>query len=766
MAILITSTADSTTDSQQTHACVGFTVALAGNPNCGKSTIFNALTGSHQHVGNWPGKTIEKHEGVCAVPCPDGPSGASALLDVIDLPGTYSLSAFSAEEVIAQNYLLDETPDLVVAVVDASNLERNLYLLVQVLEMGLPVLLALNMIDTAEARGLRIDCERLSAGLLAVPVVPMAARSGRGIDDLRAMLGRLSGEQVSGARPSRLVDYGREIEQEIARLESAIRAESAFSARFQPRWLAIKLLEGDESTGARLSALPGGPSLLEAAREAATRIQRANNEDPAILLADRRYGYINGLVREVVQRPPLDRRTRSDQLDQVLTHPLGGIPVFVAAMVLVFQMTANVSSHYVDWLDAVISGPISRWLAALLGLIGLGGSWVESLVMDGIIAGVGGVLAFIPVLAFMYFFIAVLEDSGYMARAAFLMDRVMHAVGLHGKSFIPMLLGFGCSVPGILATRTLEDRRDRILTGLLVPFMSCGARLPVYLVFGVAFFGAHAGLLVFAMYGMGVVVALLAGLLLRRTVFRDKDEAPFVIELPPYRLPSLRGVLRHTWERTWLFIRNAATVILLASVAIWLLLAIPAGGDGEVSFAQAAPGSSALSAVSGWIAPVLRPAGIDTWQAASALVTGVVAKEVVISTLSVLYLGDAPPLPAPAPAPRFWQDLGQVLVSFLDATWDTLRATISILPGVNLLGAEEAAADAALLSALRTAFSPLSAVAFCVFVLLMTPCISTLTAIRREFGWPWMVFSVTFSLALAWLLATLTYQGGRLLGLG
>ena len=765
------------TGTAKTHPRVGFSrsevvVALAGNPNSGKSTIFTALTGARQHTGNWPGKTIEKKEGRFSA------GGWEVVL--IDLPGAYSLSAYSAEEVVAADYLLDGQPDVVVVVVDAGNLERNLYLAVQIVEMGLPVLIALNMVDMAEARGLHIDVGRLSRGLGGTPVVPTVARSGRGLGALKAQVAGLAARDAPGApqEPARvgfkLVDYGREIEREIARLERVIADCTALGGRYPARWLAVKLLEGDDQVIARLATQPGDDAegistLLKAAEAGCERVSRVVGDECDIAITDRRYGFINGLVREVITRPPLDRRTRSDRIDQVITHPVLGLPIFAIVMWLVFQLTANVSAYYVDWIDGVISGPVARWVVALLGLVGLGGTWLEALLVNGVIAGVGGVLVFIPVLAFMYFFIAVLEDSGYMARAAFLMDRFMHLIGLHGKSFIPMLLGFGCSVPGVYATRTLDNERDRLLTGLLVPFMSCGARLPVYLVIGVAFFGAQAGTLVFALYVLGVAMAVLAGLLLKRTLFHLKEETPFVIELPPYRLPSFKGLLIHTWERTKGFVEHATTVILLATVIVWLLTAIPVGvSPGEQATFAAVPAEhSALAAVSRGLAPAFEPAGYGNWQSASSLVTGFIAKEVIVSTLSIVYTGQDGAAPSPGePSPTFWQDLGAIGVSFVEATWDTLRAAVSLLPGLDLIGEEgDAPASTALIAALQAAFTPLSAVAFTVFVLLTAPCVTTLAALRHEFGTRWMAFSVVFMLTLAWVMSVLVYQGGLILGL-
>lgn len=741
----------------------GFTIALAGNPNSGKSTLFNALTGARQHTGNWPGKTVERREGHFTF--------GGCEFTVVDLPGTYSLSAFSSEEIIALDYLLDARPDVVVCVVDAGNLERNLYLTVQIVELGLPVIVALNMMDEASARGLKIDTERLSQALGGVPIVPTVARRAEGLEALKQhILSRLipSRPVERGAEDEALspIDYSPAVESVLARLAPLIAMHPALAECAPPRWLALRLLEGDAHITARVQAVEGTADLLAAAHEASAYLGYYLGDDLDIFIADRRYGWINRLVREVVSRPAGDRPTFSDRIDAWVTHPLLGLPVFLVAMWLVFQMTTRVSAPLVDWVDNVINGVLAGWVSALLDVAALSETWFASLITDGVIAGVGGVLVFVPVLAFMYFFIAVLEDSGYMARAAFLMDRFMHLIGLHGKSFIPMLLGFGCNVPGIYATRTLEDERERLLTGLLVPFMSCGARLPVYMLIGAVFFGEQAGTLVFALYVLGIVVAILVGLVLRRTLLRRDEDAPFVIELPPYRLPALKGLLIHTWERTWSFVKHASTVILAASVVVWLLVSIPVHAPTGEGFAAVDAEHSALAALSRWLAPVFRPAGFGTWQAASSLVTGFVAKEVIVSTLSVVYVGEAPADPT-AGALGFLEGLRLILTSFGDALLGVLREALGLLLPLDLGGgsAVNSSIDPALVSALRGAFTPLSAAAFCVFVLLTAPCITTMNAQRHEFGARWMAVGMVTMLLVAWTAAVMVYQGGRLLGL-
>ena len=559
-----------------------------------------------------------------------------------------------------------------------------------------------------------------------------------------------------------LVEYGPALEDAIAALMRAIAAAPALAGQYPVRWLAIALLEGDPDLEARIAQTPGGEAVLDAAARLAADLEATLGEPPDTLIADCRYRFVADVVRDAVARPREAASTRSDQIDRVATHPVWGVPLFLLLMWLVFQMTANVSSIYLDWIDGVINGPLARWAAWLLGAAGLGGSWVESLAVDGVIAGVGGVLVFVPVMLFLYFFIALLEDSGYMARAAFVMDRFMRVLGLHGKSFIPLLVGFGCSVPGIYATRTLEDRRDRILTGLLVPFMSCAARLPVYVLIGTAFFGEQSGNLVFAMYLLGVLAAVLSGLLLRRTLFRRVEQAPFVMELPPFRRPSLRTIGRQVRARTAAFVSSIWTTIMAASVVVWVLLNVPLR-DGE----PPALDDSLFSDVSRRIAPAFEPAGFGTWEASGALMTGMLAKEVVISTLSQVY-GVAGEEDDAAPAPTFLEDVESIIRGFGAATLDTFKATISLLPGVDLMGDEAAAGetDTALQAALRREFGALEAAAFSVFVLLYTPCVATMGAIRHEFGGRWMLISAGYMLAVAWLGAVLTYQVGAALGLG
>jgi ferrous iron transport protein B len=525
------------------------------------------------------------------------------------------------------------------------------------------------------------------------------------------------------------------------------------AGRFNPRWLALKLLENEADVVTSAAALPGGSELVAAARHSIAHLERVYGDDVDIAIADQRYGFISGLTRQVVTHTRPDRLTVTDHIDSVVANRILGIPIFLALMYVVFRLIQDVSAPFLEWVDAVVTGPISRWSAALMGAVH-GPAWLTSLVVDGIIRGVGGILAFLPGLMVLYFFLALLEDSGYMARAAFVMDRFMKVLGLHGKSFIPMILGFGCGVPGIYATRTLENERDRILTGLLVPLMSCSARLPVYVVFGLAFFGSNAGRLIWAMYALGILVAVLVGALFSRVLFQRDQEAAFVLELPPYRLPTLQGLLIHMWSRTGDFVRKAGTIILAVTVILWLLLNLPWGvaNQRDSLFGQA----------SATVAPVFGPLGFGNWESAGALVSGVIAKEIIVSTMSQIYIGAQE---AAADAhPSLGEDVLEVTAGFGRAVLDAGKALLGIIPGIDLSHDRAASEDTALTTALRAHYTPLSALALVVFVLLYVPCAATLAAVRHEYGGRWALFSAAYQFALAWGAAVLVYQGGRLLG--
>ena len=727
-------------------------VALAGNPNAGKSTLFNALTGARQHVGNWPGKTVEQKSGEFA--------HHGRRIAITDLPGTYSLSAYTMEEVVARDYLLDSRPDVILVVVDATNLERNLYLVVQLLELELPAVVALNMMDVAAKQGLQIDIPVLSRSL-GVPVIPSIARQERGIDEI---MGAVS--QVSAApTPACSLDYGEAIEEAIIDLLSAIDGHAAVSERYAPRWLAVRLLEGDTDVAARIAGLPGGSDLLSAAGRQRTKLATALGEDVDLVIADRRYTWIHDLTGRVMHVDSAHSTSYSDRIDRVVTDRRLGIPVFMLAMWLVFKITTDISAPWVDWIDGVLSGPVSRWVVAVLGAVGLGETWIASLLVDGVIAGVGGVLAFVPVLMALYFALAVLEDSGYMARGAFVMDRLMNRIGLHGRSFLPLMVGFGCSVPAIYATRALTNERDRILTGLLVPFMSCGARLPVYVLFAAIFFPSHSSVVIMGLYLLGVIIAIGVGLILQRSLLPSAAAPGLVMELPSYRLPTARGIGYQMWLRTRAFLQHAASLILVTTIAIWFLTAIPVGGRG--TFADVAMADSVFGRVSNAMVPALTPLGFGTWESGGALISGLVAKEVVVSTMAQTYGADSGI--DEAVSSTFLQDVGEIVTSFFATIIDTLKA-IPGLVGINLSPEDEEAIPG-LAGAIRVSFTTSSGghaaaagLAFMVFVLLYTPCMATVAAMRHELGTRWMWLSFIGQLGIAWLVAFIVFRLGVWVG--
>ncbi|HLF74149.1 MAG TPA: ferrous iron transport protein B [Anaerolineales bacterium] len=551
------------------------------------------------------------------------------------------------------------------------------------------------------------------------------------------------------------LDYGGKIEREIARLVAAF-DEMAFDAgRYSKRWLAIKLLEKDAVILERVQDMKNGPQMIALAKERARHVESMLGEEMDLLTADRRYGYINGVVRQSLQRPLTNSLTFTDRVDNIVTHKWLGLPVFFAVMYIVFRLVIDVSAPFLDWTDAVINGPVANWLSLLLDLV-LAPAWIRSLLIDGIVAGVGGVLVFVPGLLILYFFLALLEDSGYMSRAAFVMDRFMRVVGLHGKSFIPMILGFGCAVPAVYATRTIPSRRDRVLTALLVPFMSCSARLPVYVVFGLAFFGSRAGTVIWGMYALGILVAMLAGMVFTRTLLKPDVSSAFVLELPPYRQPALKSVLIHMWENTREFVRKAGTTILTVSIVMWLLLNLPWGVEDQRN--------SYFGGVSKAVAPVFAPLGFGNWETGGALISGFMAKEIVVSTLSQVYLGGEDE--APASPSTFGEDLVGIGNGFVTAAIDSGKILLSILPGVDLVDEEAGSEDTALSLALRERFNSLSAMALLVFVLLYVPCVATLGAIKHEFGRSWAITSAVYQTGVAWIAAFIIYQVGRLLGLG
>ncbi len=716
------------------------TIAVAGNPNSGKSTLINAIAGTRLHVGNWPGVTVEKKEALF--------DRGDVTIRLVDLPGTYSLSPYTQEEIVARDYLVRERPDAVIDVVDATNLERNFYLTIQLMELGIPMVVALNIHDEALKKGYRIDVPVMEE-MLGVRVVPTVATGRTGLAELIDAAANAAVDPA--ARAPRQLNYGEDLEAAAEEVSRRIRdRHPSLSAQGLPlRWFAFKAIEQDvQASGpaADVAALTSGGAL--------DHLREAHGDDMESHLADVRYGLAGGIVREVLKKPAAAKRELTERIDAVVLNRALGIPIFLAAMWVVFKLTFDVSKPFADWLSFVIGGPLKSWAERLLNAAGAA-DWVVSLVTEGVIAGVGSVLVFVPVIFAMMFFITFLEGSGYMARAAFVMDRAMHAVGLHGKSFIPLLLGFGCNVPGIYATRTLENPRDKVLTALLIPLMSCGARLPVYVVFIGAFFASQAGAVLWTLYVLGIALAIVMGAIFKRTLFRG--EAPmFIMELPPYRMPSGKSLAIHTWEKGKHFLIKAGTYILAVSVLVWFLLNLPWGVETKKD--------SYLGQVGQVVAPVLAPLGFGTWEAASSLISGIIAKEIVVGTMGEVYAAKAEE-EKKAPT-TFARDIREIGVSFAGAFGKAGENVVASV-GLSTLSAEEDEKRGGLKTAVRKTFTPLSAFAFSVFVLLYMPCVVVAIAMRQEFGtWKWFGVAFVYQMGLAWIAAFIVYQGGKLFGWG
>jgi ferrous iron transport protein B len=718
-------------------------IALAGNPNSGKTTIFNNLTGTRQKVGNWPGVTVEKKEGTI--------KQAGYDLKIVDLPGTYSLTPFSIEEIVARDYILEERPDVVIDIIDASNLERSLYLATQLREIDCRVLFALNMADVARSRGVKIDDKKLSE-LLAVPVVFTVGNKNKGMETLLTQAVALA-ESDSAAPQKRKVKYSNDIEDAISKVEKIIENHAADAIPYNVRWTAIKLLEDDNIVKKRILEKTGdlGEKILEEIEKQRNFLIDRFDDDPEIVMTDERYGFIAGIIMEILTTTTKQRVDISRNIDLVLTNRFFGFPIFIFFIWAMFQLTFSLGAYPMNWIDSGI-----KLLSSLLALA-LPNNIFKDFLIRGVIAGVGSVIIFLPNILILFFCIALFEDTGYMARAAFLMDKIMHLIGLHGKSFIPMLMGFGCNVPAIMASRTLESEKDRTLTILITPFMSCSARLPVYIILAGAFFGARAGTVIFCIYLLGIVLSIITGRLFRSTLLRGAD-APFVMELPPYRIPMIKSLLIHMWDRSKIFLKKMGGYILIGSIVVWTLSAFPrhisysknyaseiqqvkssyqaemdAAGNSERSMlrqkmdlavarlvrseASERAEKSYMGRIGKLIAPVFAPIGID-WRGSVALLTGFVAKEIVVSTMGILYAAD-----------------------------------------------EKEDSNALENALVSSGMTSLAALAMMVFVLLYMPCLATLAAIRRETAsLKWMIFSISYSTMLAWIMAFLVYQGGNMIG--
>ena len=670
-------------------------VALAGNPNCGKTTLFNALTGSNQYVGNWPGVTVEKKEGTAHL--------GDRSITVVDLPGIYSLSPYSMEEIVARDFIIGEGPDAVIDIVDATNLERNLYLTVQLLELERPLVLALNFMDEVKARGDQIDVERLSKEL-GVPVVPITAKTGEGLDELLQVAHRQMHLGVTYEPDDLYDDFTHDIHHRMGELIH----DYAYAANLPAHWASIKLLEGDGIVAKALNL----PADVQNKLDAIIAEYEASSAlgDRETLVADSRYRYIERVVHaSVVKGKGSEGPTLTEKIDRIVTGKYTALPLFLCAMLVMFVITFG---PFGSWLQDGVSALIdlfSGWLEGALTAAGAP-AVVISLVCDGIISGVGGVLSFLPQIALLFFFLSFLEDSGYMSRAAFIMDRLLRRFGLSGKAFIPMLMGFGCSVPAIMGARTMENEKDRRMTILLIPFMSCSAKLPVYGLLSAAFFGPWAGLVVFGLYVIGMAVGILSGIFFKHTLFAG-EPAPFVLELPPYRFPSIENIATHVWQKVKGFLVKAGTLILAMSIVLWLLQSF----DFSLHMVDDAA-NSMLGTLGALIAPVFAPLGFGFWQAAVALLTGFIAKEMVVSSLSMFY-------------------------------------------GFSLTAAGTAVAAA------MTGFTPLSAFSMLVFILLYVPCVAATSTMAKELGSAkWTVFSVCWQIGVAYVVSLLVHTVGLALG--
>lgn len=714
------------------------TVAVAGNPNSGKSTLINAIAGTRLHVGNWPGVTVEKKEAVFEY--------KGERIRLVDLPGTYSLSPYTEEEIIARDYLVREMPDVIMNVVDSTNLERNLYLTVQVLELGIPVVVALNIYDEARKKGYSIDV-RVMEEVFGVKAVTTIATERTGLDHLLATVLKVA----DNPSPYSELLYDEDIESVVSELKQKIERDYSSIAESYPlRWLIVKLLEGDSHI---LEEVSRGGMVLPVA-DSVQRLRQACGDDIESIMASARYAKAAEIAHQVLKKPDVRRKEFTEKIDSVILNKYLGVPIFLALMWFVFKFTFDVSTPLVDWIDAMISGPLDKWVVIALKMIHAP-VWVISLVTEGMIAGVGFVVMFVPVIFLMMFFITFLEGSGYMARAAFVMDRAMRMIGLHGKSFIPMILGFGCNVPAICATRILENSKDKILTALLIPLMSCGARLPIYVLFIGAFFPENSGTILWSLYVMGIVLAVIMGMILKK-IFLRGEPSVFIMELPPYRMPSLRNLFIYTWERGKHFLVKAGTYILLVSVLVWFLLNLPWGVEHKKD--------SYLGVAGQKIAVVFKPLGFGNWEAASSLVTGIIAKEIIVGTMSEIYIenrGEEKIF-----RQTFPEDLKECGVSFVKAIKNSAINIFSPLRIVSI-SAKKDKEPAPLRSVLRGTFTPLSAYAFLAFVLLYMPCIVATVAMKNEFGsWKWIVISLVYQGILGWTVAFAIYQTGRLFGLG
>lgn len=687
-------------------------VALIGNPNCGKTSLFNVASGAREHVGNYSGVTVDAKTGTFRQD--------DVTFRIVDLPGTYSLACYSPEELYVRKYLRDNEPDVIVNIVDATNLERNLYLTTELINMNRPMVIALNMFDELKQKGISLDYKKLSE-MIGVPIVPTVARTGEGIRQLFDAVIAVAEDRHAVVRHVH-VTLGKELEQSVGVLNRALKADPDLRPRFSPRYMAIKLLENDKEVESLVEGTKDAKAIFELRDREVERLAEVfPGEDVASLIAGESYGFISGALAETMEQNPVDSADTTRVLDAIVTNRLFGFPIFLAIMAFIFWATFSVGQYPMDWIEAAVG-----WLGSLVEQYMPDGP-LKDLIGDGIIGGVGGVIVFLPNILILYFCLSFLEDSGYMARAAFIMDKVMHRMGIHGKSFIPLVMGFGCNVPAIMSTRSIESRSSRLITILINPFMSCSARVPIYVLLIGAFFPDHATLAVMSLYILGILVAVLTARMLRRFYFKA-DETPFVMELPPYRLPTFKASCRHMWAKGEQYLRKMGGVILVASIIVWALNYFPLHDEqastpsfeaeqideGRIDTSR----DSYLEMAGKAVNPVMEPAGFH-WRATVAVLAGIPAKEIVVSSLGVLYTGD--------------EEVAESKLS------ERIKAPNPVTG--------------------KPDFTSASALAFMVFVLLYFPCMATLVAIVKETGhWGYGLFSVVYNTAVAWLAAVITYQ--------
>lgn len=711
-------------------------VALVGNPNCGKTSLFNFASGAHERVGNYSGVTVDAKTGFAEY--------EGYHIELVDLPGTYSLSAYSPEELYVRKQLIDHTPDLVINVIDTSNLERNLYLTTQLIDMHIPMVCALNMYDEAEERGDAFSVKQLSR-LFGVPMVPTVFTSGRGVEELFHTVISLH-ESMEGDHPDSRhihINHGHEIENGIRDMQEHLKQEVDLRQRYSTRYLAIKLLEHDKEVEEYVATMPDAKEIFAHRDHAAARVKEETGEDSETAIMDAKYGFIHGALKEAGYETGTKKDTyqTTHVIDHLLTNKYIGFPIFFLLLLVMFSSTFLIGQYPMEWMEAGVA-----WIGDLAGSA-LPEGPVRDLLVDGIIGGVGAVIVFLPQILILYFFISFMEDCGYMARAAFIMDKIMHKMGLHGKSFIPLVMGFGCNVPAIMASRTIESRNSRMITMLVNPLMSCSARLPVYVLLTGAFFPQTAGTVMLILYASGILLAVLMARLFKRFLFKDED-VPFVMELPPYRMPTGKSIMIHMWEKAKQYLHKMGGIILIASIIIWFLGYFPRhseNGDvfekqiAEVEQSDTNPEDKAetiaelerlksmdhqqksyIGRIGQAIQPILHPLGFD-WKMSVSLLTGMAAKEVVVSTLSVLYTGES--------------DDSQVLTERLK---------------------QDKNAEGELV------FTPLVALSFMLFVLIYFPCIATISAIVHESGsWKWGIFVIVYTCVLAWFVSCVVYQTGH-----